>query len=345
MNKPTFSVLMPVYNGDRFLKEAIDSILNQTFTNFEFIIVDDGSTDQSAEIIKSYTDPRIRYYKNKVNLGISKSLNVGIDLAEADFIARMDSDDICYPDRLQKQYNFIKAHPDGAFYTCYAQEVSEDRKIIAVSRFDPQQYFHSMTFACWIYHPTMVYRNEAVKSIGKYTVPYSEDFELAWQLTRKFKHYHLPEVLLDYRVNSQSLWQVTKKDEYKRSFLEQVRRNIKYYLGEDPKITLEDWKLELVSYYYNSLHEFTALQIKESFTLLDLVTSRMIQMDNPNRDVNALIAANKKKKQDLLRSCLSTFPYYKGCLLLLISGFPHRVPRFIFGKISRVVKRHPKYPF
>lgn len=302
---------MPVYNGDRFLKEAIDSILNQTFTNFEFIIVDDGSTDQSAEIIKSYTDPCIRYYKNKINLDISKSLNVGIDLAEADFIARMDSDDICYPDRLQKQYDFIKAHPDGAFYTCYAQEVSEDRKIIAVSRFDPQQYFHSMTFACWIYHPTMVYRKDAVKSIGKYTVPYAEDFELTWQLTRKFKHYHLPEVLLDYRVNSQSLWQVTKKDEYKRSFLEQVRRNIKYYLGEDTKISLEDWKLELVSYYYDSLHEFTAQQIKESFTLLDLVTSRMIQVANPNRDVNALIAANnKKKKQDLLRSCLSIFPYY-----------------------------------
>jgi len=345
MNKPKFSVVMPVHNGDRFLKEAIDSILNQTFTNFEFIIIDDGSTDKSAEIINSYTDQRIRYYKNKENLGISKSLNVGIGLAEADYIARMDSDDICYTDRLQKQYDFISAHPDGSFYTCYAQEVTEDRKIIALSRFNPQHYFHSITFSCWIYHPTMVYRKDAVESIGKYTVPYSEDFELAWQLTRKFKHYHLPEVLLDYRVNSESLWQVTKKDEYKRSFLEQVRRNVKYYIGENTKITLEDWKLELVSYYYDSLREFSVNQIKECFDLLDLVTSKMIKMDNPNTDVTAILDANKDKKENLLKSCLSTFPFYKACLLLVVAGYPQRIPGFISGKVFSVVRRHRYYSF
>jgi len=339
MNKVTFSVLMPVYNGERFLREAIRSVLNQTFTDFEFLIIDDGSTDKSEEIIHSYTDPRIRYYKNSENLGISKTLNKGIDLATAEYIARMDSDDICYPDRLQKQYDFIQANPDGAFFTCYAREITEQNEFISISRYNPQHYFHSITFSCWIYHPTMVYRKDAVVCIGKYTVPYSEDVELAWQITRKFKHYHLPAVLLDYRVNTQSLWLVTKKVEYKNAFLQQIRRNIIYYLGEDSKIKLQDWKLELLSYYYDSIIEYSAKQIKESFDLQDIVTEMMIKKENPNRNIDDLISANKEKKEFLLGLCLSTLPYYKGCTLLYITGFAPRIPKYVFSNGLREIKK------
>lgn len=105
---PKLSVLTPVYNAERFLIKAIDSILEQTFTDFEFLIIDDCSNDNSTHIIQSYTDCRIRYYRNEKNLGISASLNKGIELAKSEWIARMDADDISFPNRFLSQLNFIE---------------------------------------------------------------------------------------------------------------------------------------------------------------------------------------------------------------------------------------------
>lgn len=105
------SVVMPVYNGEKYLRECIDSVLTQTFTDFEFIIVDDGSTDNTESIIKSYTDDRIVYIKHE-HSGISESLNLGIRRAIGIYIARMDADDIMYPDRLEYQFKWMQEHPD-----------------------------------------------------------------------------------------------------------------------------------------------------------------------------------------------------------------------------------------
>jgi glycosyltransferase involved in cell wall biosynthesis len=105
------TVLMPVYNGEKYIREAIDSILNQTFTDFEFLIVNDGSTDQTEQIINSYNDKRIKLV-NKINGGVSCALNYGLKNASGKYIARFDADDICYPNRLEEQYNFMLANPD-----------------------------------------------------------------------------------------------------------------------------------------------------------------------------------------------------------------------------------------
>ena len=118
MTKPMVSVVMPVYNGSKYLKEAIDSILNQTFTNFELIIINDGSTDNSEDIIFSYQDRRIYYLKNEHNKGICITLNRGLDNARGKYIARMDCDDISMPQRLAKQVNYLERHRDvGALGT------------------------------------------------------------------------------------------------------------------------------------------------------------------------------------------------------------------------------------
>jgi len=101
---PAISVIMPVYNGDNYLREALDSILGQTFENFELIIVDDGSNDGSSEIITSYRDPRIKVIRNPLNLGLVEALNVAIQSSVGRYIARHDCDDISHPDRLSMQY-------------------------------------------------------------------------------------------------------------------------------------------------------------------------------------------------------------------------------------------------
>jgi glycosyltransferase involved in cell wall biosynthesis len=103
---------MPVFNGERYLREAIDSILAQTFHDFEFLIINDASTDGSVEIINSYSDPRIRLVHNETNLGRCATPNKGLDLAKGEYLARMDCDDTCLPTRLEKQVNFLNANPD-----------------------------------------------------------------------------------------------------------------------------------------------------------------------------------------------------------------------------------------
>ena len=107
------SVVMPVFNTQiDFLKEAVESILNQSFREFEFIIIDDGTTDGSSQYLGSLSDPRIRIIRNERNLGITQSLNIGFSIAKGKYIARMDSDDISLPCRLQEQYNLMERHPE-----------------------------------------------------------------------------------------------------------------------------------------------------------------------------------------------------------------------------------------
>ena len=101
--EPLVSIIMSVYNSEDYLKEAIDSILGQTYANLEFIIIDDASTDRSLDIVKSYNDKRILLIKNEVNIGLAASLNKGIEIARGKYIARMDSDDISLPERCEKQ--------------------------------------------------------------------------------------------------------------------------------------------------------------------------------------------------------------------------------------------------
>jgi glycosyltransferase involved in cell wall biosynthesis len=111
---PKVTVFIPVYNREKYVGDAIESILAQTFSDFEILLVDDGSTDHSVDLIRSYTDPRIRLACNEENLGIPKTRNKGVELARGQYMAMLDSDDRAYPHRLEKQVAFLDNHPDYA---------------------------------------------------------------------------------------------------------------------------------------------------------------------------------------------------------------------------------------
>jgi glycosyltransferase involved in cell wall biosynthesis len=341
---PQISVLMPVYNAERFLKEAIDSILWQTFTDFEFIIIDDCSTDSSPEILQSYTDPRIRLFRNEKNLGISATLNRGIELARAPLIARMDADDVSYPRRLQLQWEFACQHPDGALYACWAKEVDEDRQRLRMEHFNPKYYYYNQTFECWIYHPTMLFRKEAVQSIGGYTVPYSEDFNLIWELTRQHKMYVLPKFLLEYRITGQSLHQVVKKKEYDETFEQMVWRNLRYYLGED--FSLPAHQLEALRNNYRPLLEQQQplAELRKALRYIDLYTDAINKAPNPNNMGKAINRqAAYYKKLYLVESFFRELPFKDVYPLLqhliswqmLASAFSHKIQ----WRVRRIVKQ------
>jgi glycosyltransferase involved in cell wall biosynthesis len=223
---------MPVYNAEVFLAEAIDSILKQTFADFEFLIIDDGSTDNSRAIVQAYVDPRIRYVLNEKNLGISATLNKGIEMANCELIARMDADDISLPGRLEKQYNYLQAHPDCVFVSSWFRRFNADGTEDRVLKNKPEHFYYHLIFNNWINHPSVMYKRSAVIDVGMYSKFYAEDFNLWSKLVRKYKFHNIPEVLVHYRIGEKSLSRGVRKMEYIQAHLEQIIENIHYYTGD-----------------------------------------------------------------------------------------------------------------
>lgn len=137
---PLVSILMPVYNAEKFLREAIESVLNQSYKNFELILINDGSTDNTQKIIDSYHDPRIKKF-NQDNMGVSRSLNRGIDLAKGEYIRRHDADDISRPNMLETQVNFLKENPSIDFVSTQIAFMSPNSKISKKYRQPKNHYF------------------------------------------------------------------------------------------------------------------------------------------------------------------------------------------------------------
>ena len=151
---PIVTVLMSVYNGERYLNEAIDSILAQTFTDFEFLIIDDASTDSTPKILHSYDDPRIRIVTNEENLGLTKSLNKGLALAQGEYIARMDADDISLPERLMMQLNFLIDNKTVPLVGSGAIMIDEDGKSIGKMNLPilaEDNYTHLQFINCFVH--------------------------------------------------------------------------------------------------------------------------------------------------------------------------------------------------
>ena len=336
MQQPRLTVLMPVYNAERFLAEAIDSVLKQTFTAFEFLILDDGSSDRSVSIIKSYTDPRIRLYQNEQNMGISPTLNKGIALATTPLVARMDADDICYPERLQMQYNYLLANPDCALVSSWVRVITENGDFVRQDDFKSPYYYYNLTFECWIYHPTIVFRKEAVQQIGGYTVPYSEDFELFWQLSRKFKIHNLPEVLLDYRITSQSLHQVQKKTEYDIAQHQQVVRNLQYYAGREYKIP-EDYIECLRHNFIPLLKKSNVQDIMSCLKILDVITRKIVETPNPNRDPSAIAEAAYYKRLFITSFYFRHLSPFKALYLISKTNSWSYVTKSLKNRLKRMV--------
>lgn len=203
---PTITVIMPVYNSEHYIREAIESILNQTFTDFQFLIIDDASTDQTISIINSYKDPRIDLIEKPKNTGYTKSLNLGLKKARGKYIARMDSDDISLPERFEKQVAFLEANLEYALCGTSYSILGNDR-LIAV----PNSYEEIKINLLWgncIAHPTVMLRNEVLKKYGLEYNPKmepSEDYDLWVKLLPKGKLHNLKEELLLYRMHNSSV--------------------------------------------------------------------------------------------------------------------------------------------
>ncbi|MGE4442608.1 MAG: glycosyltransferase [Desulfomicrobium sp.] len=216
--KPNISVIMPVYNADRFLRQAVESILFQSFSNFEFIIIDDCSTDQTCYILNDYKkkDDRIKIFKNNQNLGVAKSLNFALNLATANYVARMDADDISEPQRLEEQYNFMVRNPSVTILGSALCCIDENENVISKRQFpiNSNDITNSLLTSFPIAHPTVMMVRDRIVSAGGYRADfnYAEDYEL-WlrAVALGYEIRNLEAQLLRYRVAVKGVTQ-TKAD-------------------------------------------------------------------------------------------------------------------------------------
>lgn len=211
-NYPLVSVLLPVYNGELYLEESLNSVLNQTYKNYEIIIINDGSTDNTSNILRRISSEKILIINNKINVGLISSLNLGIEIANGEYIARMDSDDICLPQRIEKQVTFMKKNSEIGICGMQAKFIGKNVKITRSHH--PKAHdeicCQLLVFPPFV-HSTVMIRSQLIKNYGlRYDHNYihAEDYDLWERASHLTQLSNMPDLGLLYRIHDQ---QISKK--------------------------------------------------------------------------------------------------------------------------------------
>jgi len=229
---PEISVIMSVYNSERFLKESVDSILNQTFRNFEFIITDDCSTDGTLGMLEDYTseDSRIVLIRNERNKGLTKNLNSMINIAKGKYIARLDADDISLPERLEKQYRFMEKNTSVGVLGTDGSIFGDKRKTIVIDRPSTHEEIRvAFAFENLLIHSSAFIRRSVLEEKNiRYDENFKiiQDYELWTRLSSETEFRILNEKLVNYRVSETNISSITEKQEnYREEILKKIYLN------------------------------------------------------------------------------------------------------------------------
>jgi hypothetical protein len=203
--QPKISVVMSVHNSEKYLRGAMDSILNQTFANFELIVINDGSTDGTCAILESYGDSRIRLLYNQENIGLTRSLNKGLAVARGEYIARMDADDVAMPHRFERQVTFLENYPDIGILGSSCQMVDtngREQRLYQMPTSDLQIRWTSL-LANPFWHPTVMMRRDVlIQNSLKYDEAFqtTQDYDLWTRMLKYTRGANLDEPLIQYRL-------------------------------------------------------------------------------------------------------------------------------------------------
>ncbi|MBQ4516013.1 MAG: glycosyltransferase [Clostridia bacterium] len=311
--KPDISVIMSVYNGETYLKEAIESVINQTFKNWELIIINDCSTDSTAEILAEFEarDERIKVHPNEVNLKLPTSLNKAISLSEGKYIARMDADDICLPDRFCKQFKFMEENPDVALSSCRFLTVKNGVYASggAGGRCDNKALRAMLLVSNPILHPGVIAKAEVMKKLNyDTTLTCTEDLELWTKMAMENqKMAILPECLLIYRLHDKQITSTTLE----RQHTEVLKIQQKYY-GTLLKVMDE----EMQNFYISGIYFRENTDINKFLEYAKWLKSNAVK-NFDKKDINYVlfeILAEYKRhgvsKADVLKAMLTFNPCF-----------------------------------
>lgn len=274
MSNPKASVVMPVYNAEEYLSEAIESVLSQSYIDFEFIIINDCSSDSSPEIIRQFEekDNRIRVIHNDTNLKITRSLNKGIEEANGEYIIRMDADDICEKQRFDVQIKFMDQHPQFGVCGSQAKILGTDKYFFKTFYQKDDEIRASLLIGTGIIHPTTIIRKSVLDKLEiKYNpeFDYSDDIDLWFRISLISKLANIPDVLLQYRSHEKN-WTRTYKESIKED-ISRLRKKIyssflNYKIDRSELAIINERKprssIQLIKFYAKIFNHFNSSELK-----------------------------------------------------------------------------------
>lgn len=326
------TVLMPVYNAEKYLREAVESILQQEFSNFELLVIDDCSSDSSVSIIHSFNDERIRLVRNEVNLGVCATLNKGLELATTELVARMDSDDISYSGRLKEQVAYFRLNPETVLLSTSVRVIKGDKTLVEVVEVDAYYNYYNLNFYCSLYHPSVMYRRSVIMAYGGYKLPYAEDFDLWWRImSGNNKMGHIKTVLLDYRLSETSLSNVVKKKENQETSNQILTRNIRYYTGDDFPLSFAE--VRALFHDYTPLEQTGSVaKVITCIQKLDHINSLIFKVKNVNYSKEDIAPYARIKRDEMFFHFYVKLPKLKAIYLLLKTQSLKTITGRIFKK-------------
>lgn len=343
---PKISVIMPVFNSQNYLREAIESILNQTFRDFEFIIINDASTDESLNIINSYNDSRIQVIDNSLNKGAPLSLNLGLQLASGEYIARMDADDISFPERFSKQVEYLDQNFHISVLGTNVIEIDQKGKPITgyPSKYpsDPNLIRWLLLFKNCLRHPTVMARRSFFEAVGVFNDEWrpAADYHLWLRAAYKYSYSNLTEALLYYRWHDTNVSVVNLNQSHKGNILRQK------YIWELFNI---DAPLDIVAMSRFHGERIDALK---ATSLIEEIYTRFIKLYNPSAKIRNSIKKDICTRQiryailddDWKRSVKVLFRCYKFVsLAILIVSIASFIKNFSYYKTKfyvTIIKRN-----
>lgn len=311
--KPDISVIMSVYNGETYLKEAIESVIKQTFKNWELIIINDCSTDSTGEMLAEFAsmDERIKVHTNEVNLKLPTSLNKAISLCSGKYIARMDADDICLPERFEKQYKFMEENSDIALSSCRFLTVKNGVYASggAGGRCDFEALKAMLLVVNPILHPGVIAKADVMKKYNyDTTLTCTEDLELWTRMVMENQKIQIiPECLLIYRLHDKQITSTTLE----RQHTEVLKIEQKYYATLLEKMDEEMQKFYISGIYFKENADIDKfLQYKKWLTR---VTEKNFDKNAVNYALFEILAEYKRcavSKSDVLKAILTFNPFF-----------------------------------
>ena len=311
--KPEISVIMSVYNGEAYLKEAIESVINQTFTNWELVVINDCSTDSTSEILSDFAseDERIKVYTNEVNLKLPTSLNKAISLSGGKYIARMDADDICLPDRLEKQFKFMEENDHVALSSCRFMTVKNGVYASggAGGRCDNDAVKAMLLVSNPILHPGVIAKSEVLKKMCyDTTLTCTEDLELWTRMAMQgIKMHILDECLLIYRLHDKQITSTTLE----RQHTEVLKIQQKHYACFGGQMDEEMQRFYITGVYFKENADINKFVRYAKW--LRSVTSKKIDKNAVNYALFEILAEYKRcavSKMEVLKAMTIFNPFF-----------------------------------
>lgn len=248
MINPKVSVVMSVHNEEKYIKDAVDSILNQTFKEFEFILIDDGSTDNTLNILQSYRDHRIRLILQE-NLGLTQALNKGLKLAKGRYIARMDGDDISYPERLDREIKYLDAHTNVGLVGTFIVQMDENGGYLKECRYETksEEIKKKLWVDCPFCHPTVMFRKSCIEKVGCYRekIGPAEDYDLWFRISEICDVANLSESLHKYRIDPRGVSISRRFDQIRSTLLVRCLAKERREYGKESLDRLSDKELKV----------------------------------------------------------------------------------------------------